>query len=72
MCTQVAYFLDRVPSVVRSKRSKPWSIALLTTAATASLRAANASRAADKKSNILLIRGDDKWKGWEVSQNACD
>jgi hypothetical protein len=47
-------------------------LAAATAAATASLMAANASRAAGKKFNILLIWGDDNGKRWEVSQNACD
>jgi arylsulfatase A-like enzyme len=46
---------------MRAKRSKQWSVALLAAVATASLMAAHAAQAAEKKP-ILVIMGDDV--GW--------
>jgi arylsulfatase A-like enzyme len=49
-------------SGMRAKRSRQWSVALLAAVATASLLAASAAKAAQKKPNILFIMGDDV--GW--------
>jgi hypothetical protein len=56
-------------SLLRNVQSRfqPFGDSLISTG-----HAANASRAAGKKSNILLIWVDDNGKRWEVSQNACD